>query len=131
MEVLRPVLCLCFLVIAGCEQTPTVCEGEHVRAGIVQGFVPETSPSFALFKNLQLKEIKVLKEDESTGVTECTARIVIPTEQGPIDSPVTYRVGPAASDGRSVFMTFVLDKAIEKLYDTVERVTERTVGKAS
>ena len=129
MEVFRPVLVFCFLVMAGCERAPTVCEGEHVRVGIVHGFVPETSLSYALFKNLQLKEIKVLKKDESTGVTECTARIVIPTELGPLDSPVTYRVGPAASDGRSVFMAFVFDKTIEKFYDAVERVTERTLGK--
>ena len=97
MEVLRPILCLCFLFIAGCERTPTVCEGEHVRAEVARGFVPETDPSYALFKNLQMKEIKVVKEDESTGATDCAARLIIPTEQGPLDSPLAYRVGPAAS----------------------------------
>lgn len=130
MEVLRPILLLCFFVVGGCERAPTVCEGEHVRVGVARGFALETEPAYALFKNLQLKEIKAVKEDESTGVTDCVARLIIPTEQGPMDSPVTYRVGPAASDGHSVFMYFIFDDALEKFFNMVQAVAGRTLGKS-
>jgi len=107
-------------LLSGCEQQPSVCEGPTVRDGVVRGFTSDqSSAEYGLIKNLQLKEIRTLQKDESTGVTECAARLIVPTDRGPLDSPIEYRVGPSAKTGESVFMVFTLSKEVEELWGRV------------
>lgn len=126
MDLLRSFAWLGFLALAGCNQHGSVCEGEHVRAGIVKSLAPSDSPEFAAFKNLQLKEVMLDKTDDSSGATDCSARIILSTEHGPLDSSVSYRVGPAASDGHSVFMFLVMNDSLEKFYDRVVAISKKS-----
>ena len=119
-------------MLVGCQDKPTVCEASGVRDKIVTSFTSDkASAAFALTKNLQMKEIKVIKTDESTGTTDCQARVVIPTEQGPLDGPITYRMGPVASTGKQVFMYAFLDKPMEDLWDLIEIAAKRQSAPAN
>lgn len=119
-------------MLVGCQDKPGVCDASGVRDKIVSSFTSdEASAEFALTKNLQMKEIKIIKADESTGTTDCQARIVIPTEQGPLDGPVTYRMGPAASTGNQVFMYAFLNKPMEDLWSRIEIAAKRQSAQAN
>ena len=126
MDFLRSLAWLGFMALAGCNQNGSVCDGEYVKAGIIKSLAPSDSPEFAAFEGLQLKEVRLDKIDDSSGSTDCSARIILPTEHGPLDSHVRYRVGPAASDGHSVFMFLVMNDSLEKFFDRVVAMSRRS-----
>ena len=118
MRIYRATAVAGLALLSACQQQPSVCEGTEVRDGVIQGFgADQSSPEYALIKNLQLKETKVLKTDESTGATQCSARLVVPTDGGPLDTPIEFRVGPSASTGKSVFMHFTFTKELDDMWN--------------
>ena len=127
MKVYRAIAIAGLVVLSACQQQPNVCEGAEVKDGVVRGFGTDpSSPEYALIKNLQLKEIRVVKTDESTGATQCSARVIVPTDGGPLDAPLEFRVGPSASTGKSVFMHFTFSKAVEDMWAQLVVIAAKT-----
>ena len=129
MRIYRATAIAGLAMLSACQQQPSGCEGSQVRDGVIQGFgADQSSPEYRLIQNLQLKEIKVVKMDESTGATDCSARLVVATDGGPLDAPLEFRVGPSASTGKSVFMHFTFTKAVEDMWDRLVVIAAKTAA---
>ena len=126
MRALHLVMLFSLASMAACSGQKNVCEAPSARSGIVSSFTSDKSSlGFSLVSNLQLKEIKIVKKDESTGTTDCQARVVVPTEHGPLDGPIRFRMGPASGTDEQVFMYAFGDKSLEQLWDSIELAAKK------
>ncbi|WP_136477006.1 hypothetical protein [Pseudomonas sp. DG56-2] len=114
------------MVLVGCETAATPCDAPSVRPGIIHS-LGEGSAARDLYTDMKLVKPAQVQVDEATKVSDCSARLVIPTEAGPFDYNLRYRVGPSKS-GDSVFMYIVADDELLSFVDRLDRYAE-TLGR--
>lgn len=115
------------LTVSGCASDgPAVCDSEHVIPELVRIFTEDQSDSIkGVFANARLGPTSKLGTDEVTGVAQCSARLILPTEHGPLDVGIEYRVGPKASDGSYVLMQMNWTDEHDQFFRVVERVARQ------
>jgi hypothetical protein len=113
-------------LLSGCHKDTQVCDAADVRPGVVRGIGVVKGPAAPFFADLKLVDVQVVEVDKATGTTDCHARIVIPTDAGPYDYPIDYRVGPS-NTGQMVFMYYVMSDDLIRFVDAIQAGAERRV----
>lgn len=113
-------------LLSGCHKDAQVCDAPDVRPGVVRG-IGVKGPAAPFFADLKLVDVQVVKVDKATGTTDCHARLVIPTDAGPYDHPLDYRVGPS-NTGQMVFMYYVMSDNLIRFVDAIQAGAERRVS---
>ncbi|MDQ3203077.1 MAG: hypothetical protein M3Q94_13090 [Pseudomonadota bacterium] len=130
MEVWRNLLLLGFLLVAGCEQTPSVCEGKGITQGVIRAVNANTRDAMPLVKNLQLQSVRAVSDAVVQGVTVCSAQIVIPSEFSTLRKTIEYQVRAAMPGNENIFMSLSPDPSMKDFYTDVQTLSENVFGKS-
>jgi hypothetical protein len=120
MNARRIIAVVAFLTaLSGCHKEPQVCDAPDVHPSLVRGIGVLEGPAAPFFAELRLADIQLVKVDKSTGTSDCHARLIIPTDAGPYDHPIDYRVGPS-NTGQMVFMYYVMSDDLIRFVDAIQ-----------
>ncbi|MFK4132261.1 hypothetical protein ACI2KR_08200 [Pseudomonas luteola] len=114
------------LALVGCNDGSQICQAPNVLQGMKTTFLdPQRPEQNELVAKAYLEEVKVIGSDKSTKTTDCEGRFIVPTDAGPLDTSVQYRVGHKESSNEPVMMYRKSTDEIDEFYRLLEKVADR------